>query len=69
MTLEREKLMLTEIREMAAMDKSEISERYKVPIDSADVYRTTKTIAVLDTVVDGLDEAIAYQAAEAAKQK
>lgn len=69
MTLEREKIMLTEIREMASMDKTEIAERYKIPIDAAEIYRMTKTTAVLDTVIDGLDEAIAFYAAEDAKKR
>lgn len=61
MTLEREKKMLLELRQMASMDKTEIAELYKVPIDSADVYRMTKTTAVLDTIMDSLDEEIAYR--------
>ena len=64
MTLEREKQMLTELREMAALDKSAIADRYQVPVDAADIYRQTKTVAVLDTVIDSLDEAITYYAKE-----
>lgn len=61
--------MLTELRDLATMDKTDIAEKYKIPIDAAEIYRTTKTTAVLDTVLDGLDEAIAYWAAQDAAQK
>lgn len=60
MTAQLERKMLSEIRDMAAMDKSGIAERYKVPIDGADDYFRTKTTAVLDVIIDGLDQEIAY---------
>ena len=67
MTLEREKLMLTELRDMAALDKSAIADKYQISVDAADIYRMTKTVAVLDTVIDSLDEAIIWQQQEAQK--
>ena len=68
MSLEREKQMLTELRQLASMDKTDIADAYKVPVDAADIYRQTKTTAVLDTVIDSLDDAIAYYAAEQQQQ-
>ena len=61
MTLAREREMLTDLREMASLDKSDIAEKYRVPIDSADIYFKTKTMAVLDTIIDGLTEEMNYQ--------
>jgi len=69
MTLERERQMLTELRELASLDKTAIADRYQVAVDAADIYRQTKTVAVLDTVIDGLDDSIAYYAAQNAEQK
>ena len=43
---------------MAAMDKTTIAETYHVGIDVADDYFKTKTVAVLDVVIDGLDQII-----------
>lgn len=53
--------MLDELRTMAALDKTQLAETYRVPIDAADTYRLTKTVAVLDVVISGLDEAIEEQ--------
>ena len=61
MTLQREKQLLTEVRDMAALDKTSMSERYKIPVDGADDYFRIKCVAVLDTVIDGLDEEIEFQ--------
>lgn len=59
MSAEQEKRMLSEIREMMALDKSQIAEKYKVPLDTADDYAKTKTVAVLDVILDGLAQEIA----------
>lgn len=61
MTLVRERELLTELREMASLDKTDLAERYRVPIDAADSYFRVKVMAVLDTIVDGLNEEIQYQ--------
>lgn len=61
MTLQMEKKMLSEIRTMASMDKTTIAETYHVPLDVADDYFKTKTTAVLDVVIDGLDAEIEAQ--------
>lgn len=64
MSEERERALLMEIREMLAMDLSSISEKYQVGIDNANDYRTTKAIAVLDCVIDNLNELIAAKPAQ-----
>lgn len=64
MSEERERALLSEIREMFAMDLSTVAERYSVGIDSANDYRTTKAIAILDCVIDNLNELIAEKAAK-----
>lgn len=58
MSEEREMALLSEIRDMLAMDLSTIAEKYHVGIDNADDYRTTKAMAVLDCVIDNLNELI-----------
>ena len=40
------------------MNKSTIAETYHVGIDVADDYFKTKAVAVLDVVIDGLDQII-----------
>lgn len=61
MKVQMEKRMLSEVRQMAAMDKTTIAETYHVPVDCADDYFKTKTTAVLDVVIDGLDAEIEAQ--------
>ena len=55
MLMIQERKLLQEIREMAAMDKSAIAEKYHQPIDNADDYFKTKTCAVLDVIIDDLN--------------
>lgn len=55
MTMQQERKLLLELRTMAAMDKTTLSETYKQPIDNADDYFRTKTCAVLDVIIDDLD--------------
>ena len=54
MTMQQEMKLLTELRAMAAMDKSTLAETYKQPIDFAEEYFKTKTCAVLDVIIDDL---------------
>lgn len=58
MTEERELALLTEIRQMLAMDKTTLSEHYQISIDSADDYRNTKATAIIDCIIDNLQELI-----------
>lgn len=58
MSEERERAMLSEIREMLAMDLSTLAERYQISIENANDYCKTKGIAILDCVIDNLDDLI-----------
>ena len=58
MSEEREMAMLNEIREMFAMDKSTLAERYKIGVDAVDDYRVAKATAIIDCVIDNLQELI-----------
>lgn len=64
MTMQQERKLLSEIRTMAAMDKTAIAETYKQPIDNADDYFKTKTCAVLDVIIDDLDYEIQREEAQ-----
>ena len=59
MSEERELALLTEIRQMLTMDKTSLAEAYQIGIDSVDDYRTTKSIAVIDCIIDNLKDLIA----------
>lgn len=58
MSEERELALLTEIRQMLAMDKTTLSETYQISIDAADDYCKTKSIATIDCIIDNLQELI-----------
>lgn len=58
MSEERELALLTEIRQMLAMDKTTLSETYQISIDAADDYCKTKAIATIDCIIDNLQELI-----------
>ena len=58
MSEERELALLTEIRQMLAMDKTTLSEHYQISIDSADDYRNTKATAIIDCIIDNLQDLI-----------
>ena len=58
MTEERELLLLTEIREMLAMDKSTLAEHYKISIDAVDVFMNAKATAIIDCIIDNLQDLI-----------
>lgn len=55
MTIEQEHKMLADVREMLAMDKSKIAEKYLVELESAYDYSKSRACAVLDVVLDGLE--------------
>lgn len=59
MTMQQERDHLAEIREMLAVDKSTVAERFHQPIDMVDEYIKAKTCAVLDVIIDDLDYEIA----------
>ena len=59
MSEERELALLTEIRQMLTMDKTSMAEAYQIGINSVDDYRTTKSIAVIDCIIDNLKDLIA----------
>lgn len=58
MSEERELSLLTEIREMLAMDLSTLSEKYRVSIENAETYRNAKATAIIDCVIDNLNDLI-----------
>jgi hypothetical protein len=58
MSEEREMALLNEIREMFAMDKSTLAERCRISIDAVDDYRLAKAMAIIDCVIDNLQELI-----------
>lgn len=58
MSEERELALLTEIRQMLAMDKTTLSETYQISIDAADDYRNTKATAIIDCIIDNLQDLI-----------
>jgi hypothetical protein len=58
MSEERELALLTEIRTMLAMDKTTLAETYQISIDSADDYRNTKATAIIDCIIDNLNDLI-----------
>ena len=58
MTEERELLLLTEIREMLTMDKSTLAEHYKISIDAVDVFMNAKATAIIDCIIDNLQDLI-----------
>lgn len=61
MTMQQELKLLTEIRTMAAMDKTAIAETYMQPIDTADSYFKSKASAILDVIIDDLQYEIARE--------
>ena len=58
MSEERELALLTEIRQMLSMDKTTLSEHYQISIDAADEYRNTKATAIIDCIIDNLQDLI-----------
>ncbi len=58
MSEERELSLLSEIREMLAMDLSTLSEKYRVSIENAEAYRNAKATAIIDCVIDNLNDLI-----------
>lgn len=58
MSEERELALLTEIREMLAMDLSTLAERYRVSIENAEAYRNAKATATIDCIIDNLNDLI-----------
>jgi hypothetical protein len=41
------------------MDKTSLAEAYQISIDSADDYRNTKATAIIDCIIDNLQDLIA----------
>ena len=64
MTEERELLLLTEIREMLTMDKSTLAEHYKISIDAVDVFMNAKATAIIDCIIDNLQDLIQQKQAK-----
>lgn len=48
------------------MSKSDIAQKFQVPVDNAEDYFRTKTMSIIDTIVDDLDVYIAEDKAKAA---
>lgn len=63
MTMEREKALLSAIREIAQMSNSDIAQRYQVPVEGAEAYFKSKIVSTMDIIIDDLD----YMMVEAAK--
>lgn len=55
MTMEREKALLSEIREMAQMSNTDIAQRVQVPVEGADAYFKSKIVSTMDIIIDELD--------------
>ena len=65
MSEERELALLQEIREMLAMDKSTLAEHYKISIDAVDVFMKAKATAIIDCIIDNLQDLIQQKNAKA----
>ncbi|MBQ1203324.1 MAG: hypothetical protein IIX61_05935 [Loktanella sp.] len=70
MTIQREIQLLSEVRDMALLSSaSDISQRYGISIDGADAYVKAKIVAIIDTVLDGLNDELAYQQSQQSKKQ
>lgn len=70
MTIQREIQLLSEVRDMALMSSaSDISQKYGIGIDGADAYVKAKIVAIIDTVLDGLNDELAYQQSQQNKKQ
>lgn len=55
MTMEREKALLSAIKEIAQMSNSDIAQRYQVPVEGAEAYFKSKIVSTMDIIIDELD--------------